>query len=723
MQNFNNIQRDVTGGICTLTFDKPNSAANIFDQETFDELNAHLAFLEGEGRTLRGVVFRSAKPKIFIAGADLIGFSKESELTQEKLSRLIDQGQGTFERIARLPFPSVAAIHGVCLGGGFELALACDWRVASNASVTKVGLPEVLLGILPAWGGSTRLPRLIGLPAALGAILTGKQYAAKPAQKLGLVDDVVFPEGLAAAAGKRIAAGRRPAPKSFLANKSLVASVVASQAKKKALAKTRGNYPAPLKALEVAANGLGVPHDVSLRNEKAAFIELAKSEASRNLMRVFLLQERAKKLPLPADVSAPDGKPRPVKKAVVIGAGVMGAGIAQWLAARGIPVRLKDVGPEALAKGMQSIAKIFRDATKRRVFTPTEAMTAQDRIVPVYRDDVPMRDADLVIEAAVEKLDLKRKIFADLEKKVGPETVLATNTSALSIDQVAEGLERPERVVGIHYFNPVHRMQLVEIVRGARTSAETLAIALAFVKATGKLPVIAKDSPGFLVNRVLLPYMVEAVRLVLAGYEVETIDRIMLDFGMPMGPLRLTDEVGLDVANHVAKDLAARLPHFAAATPQDDVLERMMAKGWLGRKSGMGFYDFSGGKKSGDDAGSPVNPDVRLMLLSTEPAPPAKPDEALLRDRLVLIMVNEAARVLEEGVVGAPEDVDFGMIMGTGWAPFRGGPLRYADHRGLAEISRRLAALAPQAGSHFQPCGLIRELADRNGTFYGRSPA
>ena len=724
MATFTNIQREVRDGICTLTFDKPNSAANIFDQPTFDDLNAHLDFLEAERGKLRGLIFRSAKPKIFLAGADLIGFSKESEITEEKLAKLIDQGQGTFERIARLPFPSVAAIHGVCLGGGCELALACDWRVASNASATKIGLPEVLLGILPAWGGSTRLPRLIGLPAALGAILTGKQYAAKPAQKIGLVDEVVYPEGLVAAAEKRIARGKRPASKNFLSNKSLIAGVVTSTARRKTLAKTRGNYPAPLKALEVALDGLGVPHEVSLHNEKTAFIELARTEASRNLMRVFLLQERAKKLGLPADVAAAlpkDGseKPRSVKKATVIGAGIMGAGIAQWLGARGLRVLLKDIGPEPLSKGMQSITKIFRDAAKRRVFTATEATAGLDRIVPVFRGDVPMRDVDLVIEAAVEKLDLKQKIFAGLEAQVGPEAVLATNTSALSIDRIADGLQRPDRVVGIHFFNPVHRMQLVEIVRGARTSPAALDTALGFVKAIGKLPVIAKDSPGFLVNRVLLPYMVEAVRLVLEGHPAETIDRLMLDFGMPMGPLRLADEVGLDVANHVAKDLAARLPHFASAA-KDDVLERMIAKGWLGRKSGKGFYDFSGGKKQGDDARTPLNSDVRLLLLTSEPAP-VKSDEALLLDRMVLIMVNEAARVLEESVVEAPEDVDFGMIMGTGWAPFRGGPLRYADTRGLAPIVRRLEALAPRAGSHFVPCKMLRDLADRNGTFYGRT--
>jgi len=557
------------------------------------------------------------------------------------------------------------------------------------------------------------------LPAALGAILTGKQYAAKQAQKLGWIDDVVFREGLPHAAEKKIALGRkRLAPPVFLLNNPLLAGIVARKARAQTLAKTHGNYPAPLKALEVAVRGLSCSHEESLHNEKTAFIELASTDASRNLMRVFLLQERAKKLKLPADLaSGAESKPRPVKNAAVVGAGVMGAGIAQWLAARGVRVLLKDIGSEPLARGMQTVAKIVRDATKRRVFTKTEATAALDRVVPVAAD-VPLRHVDLVIEAAVEKLDLKKKIFAGLESAGGPDTVLATNTSALSIDEIASDLQKPERVVGIHFFNPVHRMQLVEIVRGPRSSAAAVGLALGFVKAIGKLPVLVRDSPGFLVNRILLPYMAEAVRLFQEGHDPARIDKLMLDFGMPMGPLRLADEVGLDVAQHVAKDLEQRLPK---PVPMNDILERMMAKGWLGKKSGTGFYAYgANGKGKGDDARSPLNPELGAFQANQNPV---NTDEALIRDRLVLIMVNEAARTLEEHVVEAPEDVDFGMIMGTGWAPFRGGPLRYADARGLPEIGARLEQLGRQVGKHFEPCDLIRDLAQRGGTFYAEAKA
>ncbi len=713
--NDSNIRREVRDGICTLTFDKQGSAANILDSATFVELNAHLDFLEKEGKSLKGTVFASAKGKIFIAGADLHGFTK-NDPTPEFLGKLIDQGQQTYERIARLPIPTVAAIQGVCVGGGTELTLACDWRVAANDSATKIGLPEVQIGILPAWGGSVRLPRLIGLPAALPIILAGKQHAGVPAKKIGLVDDIAYPEGLLSVSEGMLRRGKRPAAaKTPLANLPIARDVVAASARKGVMQKTRGNYPAALKALEVAVKALGVSHEEGLRLEKTAFIELAGSDAARNLISIFFLQERAKKLKLPADMTASDAKPRPVKRSAVVGAGLMGAGIAQWLAGRGQRVILKDISPDALSKGMQSIGKIFRDAAKRRVFTVADAQAGFDRVLPVT-GDVPMRDVDMVIEAAVEKLDLKRKIFAGLERQVGPQTVLATNTSALSIDAIAEGLERPEQVVGIHFFNPVHRMQLVELVRGTRTSAAALDAALGMVKSIGKLPVITRDRPGFLVNRVLLPYMVEAVRLFLDGHHAHRIDRIMLDFGMPMGPIRLSDEVGLDVADHVARDLAARLPH--AAPIKDDTLKTLIAKGALGRKAGKGFYTYStDGKSKGDDSLPPMNTAAALL----QPGRAPQTGDGLLRDRMVLIMVNEAARVLEENVVDAPVDVDFGMIMGTGWAPFRGGPLRYADKRGLPEIVKRLDELAGTAGEHFRPAKLLRDLAQDGKGFYSLS--
>ena len=716
MTDFKNIQREVRNdGICVVTFDRPNSPANIFDTLTFEELNAHLDFLEDAARSgsVQGVIFRSAKGKIFIAGADLHGFTS-GVMTDERLGGIIDGGHRTFARIHRLSVPTVAAIQGVCVGGGTELTLACDWRVACNDSATKIGLPEVQIGILPAWGGSVRLPRLIGLPKALEIILTGKQLAGVPARKCGLVDDLAYPEGMLATAERLIRRGKRPAAKTILVNLPPARGVVAAFARKNTLAKTRGNYPAALRAIEVAVNALGTTIDAGLRMEREAFIELAKTEAARNLMSIFFLQERAKKLRLPADLGEA-GKPASVAKVAVIGAGLMGAGIAQWSAARGLRVLLKDISAAALSKGIQSIGKIFADAAKRRVFTKADAQAGFDRVTPVTAD-VPMREVDLVIEAAVERLDLKKKIFADLEAQVPAGTVLATNTSALSIDRIADGLQAPENVVGIHFFNPVHRMQLVELVRGARTGAKALNTALGYVKGIGKLPVIVKDSPGFLVNRILLPYMGEALRLYFEeGYPAAQIDKLMLDFGMPMGPLRLLDEVGVDVGSHVARDLTERLP---GSMPKDGgagkATATMIEKGWLGRKAGKGIYVYAEGKKK-DDALPPLNPDVAKLC---QPQVDGPANDALLRDRMVLVMVNEAARVLEEGVVEAPEDVDFGMIMGTGWAPFRGGPLRYADARGLPEIVHRLDELAARFGEHFRPARRLRDLAVQGRTFY-----
>ncbi len=710
-----NIRREVNPkGICVLTFDRPDSPVNIFDDRTFEELNAHLDFVEAGARDggVKGVIFASAKGKIFIAGADLHGFTA-GPMTDERLGAIIDRGHHAFARIADLRVPSAAAIQGLCVGGGLELTLACDWRVASNDGSTKLGLPEVQIGILPAWGGSVRLPRLVGLPKALEIILTGKQLAGIPAKKAGLVDEIAFPEGMLSTAERLLSLGKRPPLKTPFANRAPARNIVASLARKKTLAKTRGNYPAALRAIDVATNGLGLSESPALRLERDAFVELAKTDAARSLMGIFFLQERAKKTKLPGV----ETKPAPIKTAAVIGAGLMGAGIAQWTAARGMRVLLKDINAAALSKSIQSIGKLFRDAAKRRVFTQADAQAGFDRVVPVT-GDVPLRGVDLVVEAAVEKLDLKKKIFASLEAQVAPETVLATNTSALSIDSIAEGLAHPGRVVGIHFFNPVHRMQLVEIVRGPRTDAATMNTALGYVKGIGKLPVIVKDSPGFLVNRILLPYMAEALRLYFEeGYDAARIDRIMLDFGMPMGPLRLMDEVGVDVGNHVARDLTARLP---GSMPTDSgagqAILTMIANGWLGRKAGKGIYAYAADKKSDDPTLPPLHGEA--ASLRTPGMARGSADDATLRDRMVLVMVNEAARVLEEGVVAAPEDVDFGMIMGTGWAPFRGGPLRYADGRGLADIVRRLEELAASSGRHFQPAALLREHAASHTGFY-----
>lgn len=717
-------------GTAILTFDRPGSSANIFDRTTLDELDAHLAALEREPG-VRGVVLTSAKPKIFIAGVDLHAFA--NNIDERALGEVVDRGQEVFTRLSRLPFPSVAAIHGVCLGGGLELSLACDWRVASTDKVTKLGLPETQLGILPAWGGSTRLPKLIGLPAALGLILAGSQIAGAKALKLGVVDELAHPEYLVETACRLVARGKRRAARRAWMSRVPLSAFVVAKARHDVAVKTRGHYPALLKAIEVCAHAVGAPIASGLAREKAAFLELVRTPECRNLLGMFFLQERAKKLSAPApatpvplsSVAAVDdrGEPRddfvggqrpplPGKHAAihhvaVIGAGTMGAGIAQWVSARGTPVRLKDVNPAALARGMYAIEKIYAEAVKRRVFTRPEATAGLDRITPVHTD-VPLADVELVIEAALEKLDVKQQVFRDLEARVAPDTVLATNTSALSIDAIASVLAHPERVVGMHFFNPVHRMQLVEIVRGARTSSAALDTALQFAKAIGKLPVIVKDSPGFLVNRVLMPYLVEAVRLFSEGCPAKDVDHLMLEFGMPMGPLRLCDEVGLDVAQHVAKDLERRLPQ---GVPITDTLEKMIAKGWLGKKSGCGFYVHDPRRSSRAEP----NPDAHVLQIA---GPGRKQNSAMRLDRLVLLQLNEAARVLEEGVVDSPGDVDFGMIMGTGWAPFRGGPLRYADSLWAGEVVRRLDLLAHDVAPYFAPCKKLRAMANDQRPFY-----
>jgi 3-hydroxyacyl-CoA dehydrogenase / enoyl-CoA hydratase / 3-hydroxybutyryl-CoA epimerase len=706
-----NISRTSTSdGIAILTFDRAGSSANVFDASTLHELDEHLAALEKDP-AVRGVVVASAKPKIFIAGADLNAFTKSADAAA--LEEMVSLGHRIFTRLSRLKVPSVAAINGVCLGGGLELALACDWRVASTEKAMKLGLPETQLGIIPAWGGSTRLPRLIGLPAALGLILTGKQLVGAQALKLGVVDELAHPEYLLETAQRQIAKGKRQPRAARWTERVPFSTLVAAKARRDTLKKTRGHYPAVLKAIEVCTQAAQGPLEQGFAAEKAAFLELIRTPECRNLLSVFFLQERAKKLALPdGEVGMPGASARAAKirQVAVIGAGTMGAGIAQWISARGTPVRLKDVSPDALARGLHAIEKIYADAVKRRVFTLPEATAGLDRVMPIHTD-VPMHEVDLVIEAALEKLDVKQLIFRDLEERVGPQTVLATNTSALSIDAIASVLSRPERLVGMHFFNPVHRMQLVELVRGTRTSATALDTVLQFTKSIGKLPVIVKDSPGFLVNRILLPYMVEAVWLFTEGVPAAAIDRVMVDFGMPMGPMRLADEVGLDVAQHVAKDLERRLPN---GVPINDTLEKMVAKGWLGKKSGRGFYTYASGKEE-------AAPAAEMAFL--QPAQPRTSDPAAMRDRLVLIMINEAARVLDEGVVAAPEDVDFGMIMGTGWAPFRGGPLRYADTIGTAEIVRRLDVLAQTVAPHFTPCEALREMAQTGRPFYSARPA
>ena len=683
-------------GICVLTFDRPGSAANIFDVRALTELGEELDFVE-RAMSLKGVVFISAKKSIFVAGADL---KSMSEATPDQIRTMIELGQTVFNRIAALPIPTAAAIHGAAVGGGCEIALACDYRVASPDRTTKIGLPETQIGLLPAWGGSTRLPRLIGLPRALDIILAGKSLAAKRALQCGLVDELAPAEYLLKAAVNKISQGKPQRKSHALMNNALVARFIAARVRPQLLRKTRGHYPAVTKALEVVTRGISRSVPDSLARERDGILELVQGEVCRNLIRIFLLQERAKKL----TVLRSDTKT--IARTAVIGAGVMGAGIAQWISARQTPVILRDISVEQVAKGMSTIGKLYRDGTKRQVFTPLEARQGLDRVTPAPTE-VPLRNIDLVVEAAVEQLDLKKKIFARLAELASDETILATNTSALSVSEIAATVHRPERVVGLHFFNPVHRMQLVEIVAAKQTAPEVLQRTLQFVQRIGKLPVVVQDSPGFVVNRILMPYLIEAGNLFEAGASITDLDEAMLDFGMPMGPMRLLDEVGTDVSLHVAQTLAVA---FGDRLKIPAHLREMIKAGLLGRKNGCGYYRHEKSKREArpnPGVAAYVNNDQARMLSRDE-----------LRERMVLLMVNEAARCVEERIVNGPADVDFAMIMGTGFAPFRGGPLRHADSTGIGKIAGLMERLADSGATQFAPCALLREMAVAGRKFY-----
>lgn len=699
-----NIRRDLDAdGICTLTFDRVSSSANIFDHDTLLELDSHLDWIE-HASELRGLILFSAKENIFIAGADVHALASMADRpnaeigpgsgrTSPQLVELIQLGQGVFNRLASLHLPTIAAIHGACVGGGFEMALACDYRIATKAHATKIGLPEVQLGILPAWGGCTRLPRLIGLPKALDLILAGRTLPAERALMLGIIDEVIPRERLLEIARERIRKPMKPhRPNLRVSNNPVSAMLIRTRVTRELAAKTRGNYPALLEAVDVTTHGVGLPLEKSLEHEREGIMRLAQTDACHNLLRLFIAKERAKK---------PPGVAPGFARAAVIGAGTMGAGIAQWLSSRGLSVILRDVNLEQLVRGMATVSALYEEAVKRHHLTALEARDGKDRVFAAATD-LPMRDVDIVIEAATEKLPLKQDIFRCLAAQTPARAILATNTSALSVTEIAAATNAPERVVGLHFFNPVHRMELVEVVAGAKTSPDVLAHTADFARRIGKVPVVVKDSPGFIVNRILMPYLAEAVCLFDSGVSAHEIDEAMLGFGMPMGPLRLLDEVGIDVAAHVVKTLGK---HFGERLSAPPLLEKMLGANMLGKKTGRGFYD---------DASDKPNHELDVMRAVHRHAHIAR-DE--LAQRMSLLMVNEAARCVEEQVASGAADIDLAMVLGTGFAPFRGGPLRYADALGSASVVTALEKLAV-LHARFAPCALLKQMAATGGCFY-----
>ncbi len=732
-----------SAGVGLVTFRDPDRGQNVLTREVMKTLESLVREAEEAAASgvLRALLFRSAKPGSFIAGADVNAIAAvEDGREGVEAAR---EGQALFGRIASLGVPTMAAIQGTCLGGGTELALSCDYRVAADDDRTRIGLPEVQLGILPAWGGTTRLPRLVGLSAALGVILTGKALRTSRARRIGLVHRVlphrqfeerslemvrILARGGALPRGRK--RRRRGLATRLLDGTAPGRALVLRGARGRVRKRTGGHYPAPFKVLDVVRRSMGKSVARGLELEARAVGELVVSPVCKNLLFLFQLREAARKGPWGiggrADKAAAahaagrrdetvpglDAADRAdqVNRMAVIGAGPMGGGIAQVAAYNGIPVRMKDIRHEAVAGGLAHARSIFDGAVKRRSLRKREA----DRRMGLISGGIDYAgtgSADVAVEAVIENMEVKRTVLREVEATVRPDAIIATNTSSLSVDEMAAVLERPGRFAGMHFFNPVHRMPLVEIVQGSGTDPETVKTLAALAVRLGKVPVVTRDAPGFLVNRILGPYLIEAGHLLDEGWDAAAVDYAWKRFGMPMGPYRLIDEVGIDIVTHAGRTMAEA---FGARMAPAASLAALAGSGRLGRKSGKGFYRYAKGKETA------IDPSVyRDMQISTRRS---APDAALVVDRLVLAMINEAARVLECRIVGSAADVDLGMVMGTGFPPFRAGLLKYADDRGLGDVLGAMTALHESCGDRYRPCALLTELGEAGETFHGAFP-
>jgi 3-hydroxyacyl-CoA dehydrogenase/enoyl-CoA hydratase/3-hydroxybutyryl-CoA epimerase len=622
-------------GLEWLTLDRAGASTNTLSAAVMEELRAVLARLAADPP--RGLVIRSGKANGFIAGADVDEFGDLKSV--DDATALVRRGWDILEELAATPYPSLALVRGFCLGGGMELALACRYRVAVDEPSTRLGLPEVMLGIVPGWGGIKRLPRLTGAPAALDLLLTGRTIDARRARKLGIADECVPPRIMENTARGLLLSKPPPRRLSFplsLTLNRLVRPIIAAQARKQVASRARReHYPAPYAILDIWVKHDGDPL-AAAPSDPASIAHLLQSPTARNLIRVFKLQERLKAFGKDSELA--------IRHVHVVGAGTMGGDIAAWCALRGLTVTLQDQNAERLAPAIGRAAKLFAD----RLRDPLRARDAFDRLAPDVAGDGVAR-ADVIIEAIFENLEAKQKLFAALESKAKPTALLATNTSSIPLEDISAPLADPTRLIGLHFFNPVARMMLVEIVVGRRTRADLVPVAAAFARKIDKLPLPVKSAPGFLVNRILAPYLMEAMRCVDEGIAPETVDEAALAFGMPVGPIELADSVGLDICLAVGKMLGG------GAEPPKKLTE-LIAAGALGRKTGHGFYDWTGGK-------------------AAKGAPGAVPQG--LADRLIDPMLAEAKAALAEGIVADADLVDAAAIFGTGFAPFTGGPLHY----------------------------------------------
>lgn len=704
------------GDVAVVVFDLVGEKVNKFSTPVMMRLQEVL--IELKKSSFKAVIFKSNKPKIYIAGADIEEI--KSMTTKEQFDVAVKGGQDIMNMVEDLPMPTIAAINGACMGGGCEFILSCDYRIVSDDSSSKIGLPEIQLGILPGFGGTQRMPRVIGLQAALDIILAGKAVNPKKALKIGLVDKMVHPNLLEEQALKWakeiIASGGKKRRKKFepkgAMNKVLEGAlgrgIVFKKAREGVLKATKGHYPAPLKALEVIQKTYGMSdRETGMRIEREGFCELGITDISKNLIHVFYLTEMVKKQ---NGVPGVEVKPRDVKGLGILGAGTMGGGIAYVAADKGIQVRMKDLNTDALGKGLKHASDLWMKLLKRKSIDKYQFQQKMD-MVSVSTDYSGFKNLDVVVEAIVEDMGIKQKVIGECANNMRPDAIIATNTSSLSVTEMAKGHPRPEYFAGMHFFNPVNKMPLVEVIRGEKTSDETISTIYELSKKMGKMPVVVKDGPGFLVNRLLMPYMAEAAFLMQEGMSIEIVDKAYVkEFGMPMGPFELMDEVGLDVCLKVLKIFRKSFGERIEVAPCMEALEK---SGRLGRKNGKGFYQYSEDGKRGD-----VDQSVYAALGLPQPTNPYDTKECI--ERGIFAMVNEVSLALvEDRIVETPHEVDLAMIMGTGFPPFRGGLMKYTDSIGTQYVADQLAMYAAnRKATRLKPSVPLTNMAKSNRKFY-----
>lgn len=696
--------------IAILTIDQPDSRVNTLSRAMVSELESIVEQIQQKS-DLQGLIFRSGKPGTFIVGADLKELG-EADQSPEATRQLVGKGLQVIAAIEGLPFPTIALIDGPCMGGGLELAMAFDFRLASTHPKTTIGLPETKIGLIPGWGGTQRLPRIVGPSIGAEMICGGQPANAERAREIGLVFDAVPSEHLIDEAGRVLEWAResdswkaeREKKQQPIGLTELQHGFTFAVAQAQVQAQTKGQFPAPLAALKAISQGCNLTLEDGLKVETDEFVKLVGSPISRNLIAIFFMNQRLSK-----DIGVQDRsiEPKQVSQVGVIGAGLMGAGIVGAHVRKSVPTMMLDVNAEALEKGVNAINKVMQIRLKIGRMTEEQIVHALGQL-STSTSLKSMSDRDVVIEAVVENEDVKLKVYQDLLQTISDDAILASNTSTISITRMGKQVKNPSRFAGMHYFNPVDRMQLVEVIRGEETSDQTVVTLVSLARRIGKTPIVVRDCPGFLVNRILFPYLNESLILLEEGVSPRELDKVATKFGMPMGPITLNDVVGLDTSLFAGEVIHKAFPDRAV---KSGIIEDLVQAGRLGQKSGAGFYSYAKGSRGKDDQATEE-------ILNKHRKETREHSQEEITERLFLPMLTEASRVLMEDIVREPADVDMGLILGIGFPAFRGGLLRWADEMGMETVLKKLEQYQ-SLGKRFEPTEQMKTLASQNKGFFG----